>query len=442
MSNLMMKEMVANFKTCVSNSLTRNEDYEWNVFKANNYKTPDSDFISKCFQFNEFLNGIDRTNSIGNNYFLDHSFVASYDKVPTTSHKKFEIAIIGRSNVGKSSLVSSIFKGKATDVKISKTPGRTQTLNYFLLKRLNLYLVDMPGYGFAKVPKSLLRGWHVLIRDYFKHRMNYDKYLITLWLLDVRRIKDFADAIAKNPENATNPTLGLKKSDVEFFHYLVKNEIPYTIVLTKVDKQNYNVLGEVIKSLRILLLRELKELKMTKTVNISPNIILSSAKRGHGIPEIRNFIASTVTSSLDLLEENSKFSEISVNEFEEGDDTERGAIFGGEEDEYEEEEIEIPQVIATPEKKSKDKPTKEEVSNDDDEFETESKQATPKSTAPKKHIKISTIQMGTLTKQNKYVQRTKHLDDKVNRSDKQYKSYEDIVKYKIREERRKSATKK
>ncbi|KAG2381819.1 hypothetical protein C9374_006203 [Naegleria lovaniensis] len=174
-------------------SLTDNEEELDNIFKAHNLKTSDEVFARKCILFNNFFETehlVRNTNNTDiSTYFTEHSFVASYDKVPAMPNKKFEIAIIGRSNVGKSSLVSSIFKGKSTQVKISKTPGRTQTLNYFLLKKLQLYIVDMPGYGFARVPKSLLRGWHVLIRDYFVNRIGFDKYLMTLWLLDVRRLR-------------------------------------------------------------------------------------------------------------------------------------------------------------------------------------------------------------------------------------------------------------
>ncbi|KAF0985196.1 hypothetical protein FDP41_000235 [Naegleria fowleri] len=415
-------------------SFTEEEEENDNIFKAHNIKTSDEAFARKCMLFNNFF----ETEHIAQNtnteditsYFNDHSFVASYDKVPALSNKKFEIAIIGRSNVGKSSLVSAIFKGKSTQVKVSKTPGRTQTLNYFLLKKLNLYLVDMPGYGFARVPKSLLRGWHVLIRDYFVNRKGVDKYLMTLWLLDVRRLKEYMDAVKQNPLNAKNPKLGLKKSDIDFFHFAVKNNIPYTVVVTKVDSTNPKILNEIAITLRHLLLRELKELKLAKSVHIAPTIFFTSSKKRKGISEIRNYIAS-----LALNFESSNYAssgvQIQPTTTSPSDNGENMLVF--EEDEEDEED----DVPAIPPSESISKDTKKTKDKDDKSSEDTTNEVSPKTPAKKKSVKIADIPIGALAQKNKYVQRTKHLDDSVKRDARQLKSYGDIVKYKLRMKNRK-----
>ncbi len=94
-----------------------------------------------------------------------------------------EIAVIGRSNVGKSSLMNSLFRRRSL-VKVSRTPGRTQLINFFSVDD-KLMIVDLPGYGYAKVPKSVLRQWRPMIERYLTTRPSL---VACLLLLDVRRL--------------------------------------------------------------------------------------------------------------------------------------------------------------------------------------------------------------------------------------------------------------
>lgn len=94
-----------------------------------------------------------------------------------------EVAVLGRSNVGKSSLLNSLLNRKAL-VRVSRTPGRTQLINFFVIDE-KLFLVDLPGYGFAKVPKRIKKQWRPMIERYLEGRQNL---VGCLFLLDVRRI--------------------------------------------------------------------------------------------------------------------------------------------------------------------------------------------------------------------------------------------------------------
>ena len=122
-----------------------------------------------------------------------------------------EIAFAGRSNVGKSSLINALF-GQKKLAKTSSTPGRTQQLNYFKLDN-KLYLVDLPGYGFAKAPKDIVKNWQNLIKTYLVGRANLRRVFL---LIDSRH--------------------GIKKIDEEIMDMLDKAAVTYQIVLTKIDK--------------------------------------------------------------------------------------------------------------------------------------------------------------------------------------------------------------
>jgi len=122
-----------------------------------------------------------------------------------------EIAFVGRSNVGKSSLVNALTNRKIL-ARVSHTPGRTQQLNFFNLGDL-LHLVDMPGYGYAKVSKSDRKAWNFLIKDYLRGRETLRCVFI---LIDSRH--------------------GLKDSDREMMKMLDECAVPYRIILTKTDK--------------------------------------------------------------------------------------------------------------------------------------------------------------------------------------------------------------
>lgn len=134
---------------------------------------------------------------------------------------RVEVAFAGRSNVGKSSLINALF-GQKKLAKTSSTPGRTQQLNYFNLDD-KLYLVDLPGYGFAKAPKDIVKNWQKLINSYLVGRATLRRVFL---LIDSRH--------------------GIKKIDEEIMEMLDKAAVTYQIVLTKIDKISTKELEKVL----------------------------------------------------------------------------------------------------------------------------------------------------------------------------------------------------
>ena len=126
-----------------------------------------------------------------------------------------EIAFAGRSNVGKSSLMNRLVNRKNL-VKVSAKPGKTQSLNFFLVNGM-LHLVDLPGYGYAKVPKSMQNAWQGLIADYLETRENLCCVVV---IVDIRH--------------------ALKQQDRELVNWLVIKKIPHILVYTKADKLSSN----------------------------------------------------------------------------------------------------------------------------------------------------------------------------------------------------------
>lgn len=133
-----------------------------------------------------------------------------------------EVAFAGRSNVGKSSLINALF-GQKKLAKTSATPGRTQQLNYFRLDN-KLYLVDLPGYGFAKAPKDIVKSWQNLINTYLVGRASLRRVFL---LIDSRH--------------------GIKKIDEEIMDMLDTAAVTYQIVLTKIDKVSSKELERIEK---------------------------------------------------------------------------------------------------------------------------------------------------------------------------------------------------
>jgi GTP-binding protein len=129
-----------------------------------------------------------------------------------------EIAFAGRSNVGKSSLINCLLNRKGL-VRTSSTPGRTQLLNYFAINEA-LYFVDLPGYGFARAPRSVRERWQPMVHGYLKGRSSLRA---VVWLLDARR----------------DPS----EEDLRFIDWLEESEIPTIPVITKVDKVSRNELA-------------------------------------------------------------------------------------------------------------------------------------------------------------------------------------------------------
>ena len=126
-----------------------------------------------------------------------------------------EFVFVGRSNVGKSSLINTICS-KKTLAKVGSAPGKTRQLNYFLINE-EYYLVDLPGYGYAKVPEQIRAGWRKLVEDYISERENVNMVFV---LIDSRHEPTYLDE--------------LMVSWLEYY------EIPYAIVLTKSDKISKN----------------------------------------------------------------------------------------------------------------------------------------------------------------------------------------------------------
>lgn len=169
---------------------------------------------------------------------------------------KPEYAFIGRSNVGKSSLINKLANKKSL-AKTSGKPGKTRLINHFLINE-EWYLVDLPGYGFAKVPENERKKWEKFIRNYILNRSNL--YCLFV-LIDSRH----------EPQ----------KADLEFMEWLGLSEIPFSIVFTKTDKLKP---AELERNLRNY------EEKMLETWEIMPGYFVSSAESGYGNDEILNFI--------------------------------------------------------------------------------------------------------------------------------------------------------
>ena len=170
-----------------------------------------------------------------------------------------EYAFIGRSNVGKSSLINMLANNKSI-AKISSKPGKTQTINHFLVNNA-WYLVDLPGYGYAKISKTMREKWVKMIRDYLVLRENLQ---VTFVLIDAR--------------------LEPQKIDLEFINSLGESQIPFALIFTKSDKLSAAKVLQNVEAFKQAMLETWEEL---------PSIFVSSAVTGQGRTEILDFIAAT-----------------------------------------------------------------------------------------------------------------------------------------------------
>ena len=168
-----------------------------------------------------------------------------------------EIAFIGRSNVGKSSLVNAL-TGRKTLARVSHTPGRTQQLNFFDLGG-SLMIVDMPGYGYAKVSRSKVNAWVKISRNFLRGRISLRRVCL---LIDGRR--------------------GVKDSDIDMMKMLDETAVQYQVILTKLDK--------VKKSEQELVTNNLIAL-LKKHPAAFPQPHWTSAIKGLGIEELRASLA-------------------------------------------------------------------------------------------------------------------------------------------------------
>jgi GTP-binding protein len=168
-----------------------------------------------------------------------------------------EIAFAGRSNVGKSSLINAL-TGRRAFARISRTPGRTQELIFFS-GPANLTLVDMPGYGFAAAGKAKVAAWTALIHDFLKGRRNLARVYL---LIDARH--------------------GIKPIDEAVLKSLDKAAVNYQLVLTKADQ---------VKPAELAALIERSNAQLARHPAAFPELAVTSARTGAGVPELRAAIA-------------------------------------------------------------------------------------------------------------------------------------------------------
>lgn len=169
---------------------------------------------------------------------------------------KPEYAFIGRSNVGKSSLINMLTNKKGL-AKTSQTPGKTQLINHFLINN-NWYLVDLPGYGYARISKSKKEDWDKFIRNYLNKRESLQCVMV---LIDSR--------------------LDPQKIDLEFCNMLGEKGLPFALIFTKADKQSATKTDQNIAKFRKALLATFEEV---------PDIFVTSSENTLGRDEVLNFI--------------------------------------------------------------------------------------------------------------------------------------------------------
>jgi GTP-binding protein len=172
-----------------------------------------------------------------------------------------EFAFIGRSNVGKSSLINLLCNEKDL-ARVSSTPGRTREINFFTVNDRSWCLVDLPGYGYAKVSKTDRKMFSEFISDYLTQRPNL---VCAFVLIDSRH----------SPQ----------KIDLEFIQWLLGNEVPFSLVFTKTDKVSATALATNIEAFQSA---------MAEWVEGRPQIFMTSAKKREGYRQILGFIAEAI----------------------------------------------------------------------------------------------------------------------------------------------------
>ena len=190
-------------------------------------------------------------------------FVAAYGtsgQLPASSAP--EVSFVGRSNVGKSSIMNKIF-GRKGLVKVSSTPGKTSTINFFDVE--GVQFVDLPGYGFAKVAKSEKGRWSELIEGYFAQDR---RFALVVSLIDIRH-------------DAT-------KDDLKMLQFLEERGLPYMVAFTKADKlsktQQQKQIGAIAKQLA--------------AAGANPIVLATSSESGQGIDDLRAFIEDAIQQEL------------------------------------------------------------------------------------------------------------------------------------------------
>ena len=181
--------------------------------------------------------------------------VVAMDGLPPADRP--EVCFAGRSNVGKSSLINAL-TGRKSLARASNTPGRTQEINYFALGDQS-YLVDLPGYGFAKAPVAVVAKWQALLKNYLAGRPTLRR---AFCLIDARH--------------------GVKPVDHEIMKLLDRSAVPFQVVLTKTDKLGPNALKPVIAQV---------EEELQKHPAAYPELVITSSEKGQGIATLRAIIA-------------------------------------------------------------------------------------------------------------------------------------------------------
>ncbi len=166
---------------------------------------------------------------------------------------RIEIAFAGRSNVGKSSLINKIFNRKNL-ARVSSVPGKTATINFYSLE--NIYIVDLPGYGYAKVAKSEKQRWAGLIDGYFNAERKLE---LTFLLIDMRHTPS--------------------KDDLMMLDFLIETEQPFVVVLTKSDKLSKKQQSERMEGF-------MKEIPYADEITFIP----FSSQTGEGVEDVRGII--------------------------------------------------------------------------------------------------------------------------------------------------------
>jgi len=171
-----------------------------------------------------------------------------------------EYGFIGRSNTGKSSLINML-TGWSKLARISGEPGKTRTINHYLIND-KWYLVDLPGYGYARVPAAMREKWVNASREYILQREN----LVSLFVMLDCRLKP-------------------QRSDIEFMEFLGRNQVPFARVFTKTDKINRTVLEKSV---------QLYDTEMLKNWEYLPVTFIASSVKKTGREEILNFIEESL----------------------------------------------------------------------------------------------------------------------------------------------------
>ncbi len=192
-----------------------------------------------------------------NLFFSKNNFLGSFNdiyKIPNADLP--ECCFVGRSNVGKSSIINAVTKTKKL-AKISKTPGRTQSANLFEINNA-INIVDLPGYGYAKVSKNIRDQLSDLIESYITNRENLAKVFV---LIDCK--------------------VGIKSSDIDIFDLITSSNKNFSIVLTKIDKCSTDFIKKQMGSI-VTLMKNYKNNYM--------DIFASSSKKNNGILDIQKDI--------------------------------------------------------------------------------------------------------------------------------------------------------